>query len=145
MYVFLNGQIPINTFTWKKTYRCFSDGEESEILDNCAQSYFHFFHSESHADTIAWSHSERYESVLVRFDVAFGIPSVKLLQLISLWYHNRLIAYKRKVTYQDWMCRALDNTLRRNEGQRKELWRSCPSWCGCHYKSHLYYTISQLC
>ena len=125
------------------TYRCFWYWKESKVLDNCAQSNFHLFHGEPHADTIAWSHSERHESVLVRLNVAIRVPSIMSIprDWKFVWRYKYLFF---EITCRDWICKALDSTLRRNEEQKLELSRLCPSWYECHYRWCLHCILSQL-
>ena len=73
-------------------YRCFTDTEEAELTDDCAQSYFDFFHGKSHADTVTRPHSKRKKSVRVTFSFVIGAPPVSEI------VHMVTIMVKKKIT-----------------------------------------------
>lgn len=56
------------------THRRLGNGEKAEAAQYGAQRNFHLFHGEPHADTVAWTHSERHERVRVRLYRAVSVP-----------------------------------------------------------------------
>lgn len=78
-------------------YRCFTDTEEAELTDDCAQSYFDFFHGKSHADTVTRPHSKRKKSVRVTFSFVIGAPPVS--EIVHMVTHGKLLLLFNNINF----------------------------------------------
>lgn len=58
----------------ENSYRSFFNWKEPKLLDQCGDSKFELFHGEAHPNAVAWTRSERHETVRVALDFVLGIP-----------------------------------------------------------------------
>ena len=59
-------------------YRCLFHGVEPQLLDDGTERNFQFLHGEPHADAVAWTQSERKESVRVQVVFVLRCPTLKI-------------------------------------------------------------------
>ena len=59
-------------------YRCLFHGVEPQLLDDGTEGDFQFLHGEPHADAVAWTQSERKESVGVQVVFVLRCPTLKI-------------------------------------------------------------------
>ena len=59
-------------------YRCLFHGIEPQLLDDGAERNFQFLHGEPHTDAVAWTQSERKESVRVQVVFVLRCPTLKI-------------------------------------------------------------------
>ena len=59
-------------------YRCLFHGVEPQLLGDGAEGDFQFFYGEPHTDAVAWTQSERKESVGVQVVFVLRCPTLKI-------------------------------------------------------------------